>query len=152
MESSSIHILVIDDDDDLIDLMRRSLTNIGNFTVHIAMDGVSGLEQFYAVRPRCAIIDVKMPGLNGFQLVRTLRGDPETAGTPLIILTALATERDRLEGLISGADFYLTKPITPQDLAAAVHTAITRTEQDRLASQIALTEVTLPDEGGKHHG
>lgn len=141
-------VLVVDDDDDLIDLMRRSLTRIGNFIVHTAGDGADGLRQYYAHHPHCMIIDVRMPKLDGYQLVKVLRGDPDSALTPLILLTAMATDRDQFAGLASGADLYLIKPVTPQALAEAVHTAIARSEAEREAAQEELLNVASPGEDG----
>lgn len=141
-------VLVVDDDDDLIDLMRRSLTRIGNFTVYTAGDGATGLRQYYAHRPHCMVIDVRMPKLDGYQLVKVLRGDPDSATTPLILLTAMATDRDQFAGMASGADLYLIKPVTPQVLAEAVHTAIARSEAEREADQAMLLEMAAPEESG----
>src|SRR5262245_33832180 len=92
MRPRAYSVLVVDDDEDLIDLMQRSLTRMGHFTVHIATDGSTGLAQYYAHRPDCMIIDIRMPGLDGYQLVKALRGDPDSASTPLILLTALVTD------------------------------------------------------------
>ncbi len=147
MSSPVYRVLVVEDDEDLIDLLARSLTNIGHFTVTVATDGAAGLEQYYVDRPDCMVIDVVMPQVNGTQLVRALRGDPETANVPIVMLTALATERAQFIGMASGADSYLTKPITPQALALAVHEAIARSEADRVASQLALADGTLEEMG-----
>src|SRR5215475_9336046 len=99
-------VLVVDDDPDLLQLLTDGLELLGNFTVVSATDGMQGLERFFEVRPDCMIIDVKMPGLDGYQLVRALRGDPESAATPLIILTAMAQDQNRMAGLVSGVDQY----------------------------------------------
>ena len=146
--STAYSVLVVDDDDDLIDLMRRSLTRMGNFTVYTAGDGADGLKQYYAYRPHCMVIDVRMPKLDGHQLVKVLRGDPDSAATPLILLTALATDRDQFAGMASGADLYLIKPVTPQVLAEAVHTAIARSEAEREAAQAELLSLAPPEERG----
>jgi DNA-binding response OmpR family regulator len=147
MESRVYSVLIVDDDEDLIDLLQRSLTRIGHFTVHVATDGPSGLAQYYAHHPDCVIIDIRMPKLDGYQLVRALRGDPDSAGTPLILLTAMATDRDKFDGLASGADLYLIKPVTPQALAEAVRAVIARTDAEREADQEALLEGDPPEEG-----
>ncbi len=124
-------VLIVEDNVELLDILSRALRRIGHFNVVGASDGVTGLEQYYVVHPNCMVIDVKMPGLDGYQLVRALRGDPTTAATPLIILTAMTQDKERFAGLAAGADLYLLKPITPQDLAAAIHRAILISEQER---------------------
>lgn len=124
-------VLIVEDNVDLLDLLVRSLSHIGRFTVVGASDGIAGLEQFMTIRPDCVVIDVKMPGLNGIQLVRAIRGDPETASTPLIILTALAQDVDQFAGHAAGTDLYLLKPVTPQDLAVAIKHVIQLGEDER---------------------
>lgn len=125
-------ILIVDDNPDLLRALTISLEALGNFTVFGASDGADGLEQFYTVRPDCMVIDIKMPGLDGYQLVKAMRGDPETWETPLVILTALAQDRDRLAGMASGADVYMVKPVKPQDLAAAIRKAIATSAAQRV--------------------
>jgi CheY-like chemotaxis protein len=117
-------VLIIDDNRDLLDLITQSLTLLGDYTVATADNGADGLALAVDMRPDCAVIDVKMPGLDGYQLVRALRGDPETAAMPLVILTALTREHYRFAGLLAGADRYLTKPITPPQLVQAIQEAI----------------------------
>src|SRR6185437_1900109 len=96
-------ILVVDDNPDLLFLVAESLREFSDFEVVTASDGVAGLHRYYETRPACVIIDVKMPGLDGYQLVRALRGDPETKATPLIILSALIQRHEQLAGLLAGA-------------------------------------------------
>ena len=124
-------VLIVDDNPVLLDFMQDTLQELGNFTVATAKNGIDGLEQFYQTRPDCVVIDVKMPGLNGYQLVRALRGDPETAQTPLILLTALAQDIEQLAGLAAGADQYLRKPIEPEDLVQAIYRAIRLSSEER---------------------
>lgn len=139
-------VLIVEDNPDLLDLLLLALPRLGPFRVVGVSDGIAGLEQFYALRPQCVVIDVKMPGLDGYQLVRALRGDPETAATPLIILTALAQQKEQFAGLAAGADLYLVKPVTPQDLVAAIRQVIALSEADRLQRlQTLLDTEELPD-------
>jgi len=138
-------VLIVEDNPDLLELMVMALPRLGRFRVVGVSDGVSGLEQFYALRPQCVVIDIKMPGLDGYQLVRALRGDQETAATPLIILTAMAQQKDQFAGLAAGADLYLIKPVTPQKLVTAIHQVLTLNQMDRLQRFQALLEQEPPE-------
>ncbi len=142
-------VLLVEDNPDLLDLLLLALPRVGPFKVVGVSDGISGLEMFYELRPQCVVIDIKMPGLDGYQLVRALRGDQETAATPLIILTALAQEKEQFAGLAAGADLYLVKPVTPQKLAAAIRQVIALNETDRLQRLQALLEQEPPQ--SEHH-
>ncbi len=138
-------ILIVEDNPDLLELMLLALPRMGPFRVVGVSDGVSGLEQVYALRPQCVVIDIKMPELDGYQLVRALRGDRDTAAIPLIILTALAQQKEQFAGLAAGADLYLLKPIKPQELVAAIRRVIALSAADRQARLQALLERELPD-------
>ena len=141
-----VTVLIVDDNRDLLDLISQSLTLLGSYTVLTAADGVAGLELALARRPDCVVIDIKMPGLDGFQLVRALRGDPATAAIPLVMLTALPQDKYRLGGLMAGADQHLTKPIKPADLVAAIQAAISLSATDRARRMEALArEVSSQD-------
>ena len=124
-------VLVVDDNLHLREFLSDALSELGDFKVVTARDGVEALELYYELRPDCLIIDVKMPGLNGFQLVRALRGDPETLSTPLILLTALARDVDEFTGLAAGADRYLRKPVDPFELVQAVYSVIQLSSEER---------------------
>ncbi|HEV7129666.1 MAG TPA: response regulator [Ktedonobacterales bacterium] len=117
-------VLIVDDNPELLTLITESLTLLGDYTVLTAEDGALGLERAVELRPDCLVIDIKMPGLDGYQLVRAVRGDPATASIPLVMLTALPQEKYRLAGLLVGADQHLTKPTKPADLVAAIQAAI----------------------------
>lgn len=133
-------VLVVDDDLELLQLLTDGLELLGHFSVVQATNGDEGLEQFFEVRPDCMIIDVKMPGLDGYQLVRALRGDAESASIPLILLTALAQEKNQFAGLALGADQYLIKPVSPSELVAAVQRAVTISAQERSERMLSLLE------------
>lgn len=138
-------ILLVDDHAELLEFMTDALHELGNFDVVTALNGAQGLERYYEVRPDCMVIDIRMPGLDGYQLVRALRGDPETAQTPMVILTAMAQDVNRVASLAAGADQYLIKPVDPVDLVAAVHRAIQRSGEERLHALRTLLD-ELPQE------
>ncbi|MBA3827234.1 MAG: response regulator [Ktedonobacterales bacterium] len=98
--------------------------------------------------PDCIVVDVRMPGLDGYQVVRALRGDPTTADIPLIILTALIQDREHFRGLASGADEFLVKPIMPSQLIPIIHQVIRRSQADRQKALRALAEQEPPSDGG----
>lgn len=138
--SKSFTVLIVDDNRELLDLITESLTLLGDYTVLTADNGADGLARAVEMRPDCMVIDIKMPGLDGYQLVRALRGDPATAALPLVILTALTQDHYRFAGLLAGADQYLTKPITPPDLVAAIQGAIRLSEAERARRMDALLD------------
>jgi CheY-like chemotaxis protein len=121
-------VLLVDDNQDLLDLYIDAIPYMseGELAVLTADNGATGLELLSANIDRlsCAVIDVRMPELDGYQMVRAIRGDPATAHVPLVILTAMAQEKDRFQGMASGADRYLTKPVAPMELIAAIQEAI----------------------------
>jgi CheY-like chemotaxis protein len=131
MSEVQLTVLVIDDNPDLLKVYTLGLPLVGPFKVVTAADGAAGLEAYYATRPDCVVIDVKMPELDGYQVTRALRGDPETEHTPLIILTAMNQDWDRFQGLASGIDSYLVKPVKPSELAVAVREACALSQAER---------------------
>ena len=133
-------LLLVDDNLDLLVSIRFALEKLGGFRVETAADGVEGLQRTIDLHPACIIIDVKMPGLDGYQLVRALRGDPETMDIPLVMLTAMAQDRDRYQGLASGADQYITKPIDPVALVATIRRALELTEAERVRQMKKLSD------------
>ena len=124
-------VLVVDDDPALLAAVSRGLELSGGYAVITAPDGTRGLGRFMVERPDCAVVDIRMPGLNGYQFVRALRGDPETAQTPLVILSALVQDHEQLAGLLTGADAYLIKPVTIAHLVQAIERAVNLTAEER---------------------
>jgi DNA-binding response OmpR family regulator len=126
-------VLLVDDDPALLAAITDGLQVIGGYEVFAARDGAAGLECFFAVQPDCVIVDVRMPGLNGYQFVRALRGDPDSAQTPILVLSALVQDHEQLAGLLTGADAYLTKPVKIVELVRTIDRAVhvTAAERDR---------------------
>lgn len=138
-------ILLVDDDRDLLPSMVMLLEELSDFQIVTAENGVEGLEHVIADQPDCVVIDVRMPELNGYQLVQALRGDPATVHIPLIILSALVQERDQWVGLAVGVDRYLTKPVSGDDLISAITEVTQRSQQDRLRNMQALAQQDIQD-------
>ncbi|HVU67927.1 MAG TPA: response regulator [Ktedonobacteraceae bacterium] len=124
-------VLVIDDNPTIVELIKYAVNLQGAYEVSVAYDGVQGLERIGLEQPDCVIIDVKMPRMDGYQLVRCLRGDTRTADIPLIILSALARAEDQMTGMLSGVDEYLTKPFKPSALNAAIERVMSLTPLER---------------------
>ncbi len=118
-------ILAIDDEKDLIELIRYNLEKEG-FHVKGAFDGESGLAMATQYLPDVVLVDLMLPGMDGLEVCRRLRGDSRTAGIPLIMLTAKTSESDRVVGLELGADDYVTKPFSPRELTARVKALLRR--------------------------
>jgi len=112
-------ILVVEDDPDQLELIRLSLKTAG-FAIGTAANGIDALLKTRSVTPDLIVLDLMLPGLNGFDICETLRLDPATAGVPIIMLTGLSGQMNRIAGMESGASDYLLKPFNPQELVAKV--------------------------------
>jgi CheY-like chemotaxis protein len=133
-------VLIIDDNPAIVDVIRRIIKLDGKYEPIVAYDGVAGLEAFEAEHPVCVIVDAKMPNMDGYQFLRCLRGDLNTAATALVMLTALVRPNERETGLLSGADEYLTKPFRANDLLSAIERAQKVSPEERLAKIQAMLE------------
>ena len=118
-------VLVADDDEDILQLVSFRLERAG-YTVVTAADGQQALAAARQHQPDLAVLDVMMPGLNGYEVTRQLRADPATAAIPVILLTARVQEADVSRGFEAGADDYLRKPFSPQELRSRVQAILAR--------------------------
>ncbi|HEX4123591.1 MAG TPA: response regulator transcription factor [Tepidisphaeraceae bacterium] len=128
-------ILVIDDEKDLIELVRYNLEKEG-YDIIAAGDGPSGMEVIRKHRPDLVVLDLMMPGMDGLAVCQQLRSDARVGRVPIIMLTAKATEADRIVGLELGADDYITKPFSPREVVARVKAVLRRS-----SSQASIPEV-----------
>jgi two-component system response regulator CpxR len=132
-----VRLLVIDDDRELTTLLSEYLTEKG-FTVEVANDGVSGLKQATASRYEMVLLDVMMPGMDGFSVLGELR---RINDTPVVMLTARGEPDDRIQGLRTGADDYLPKPFNPEELVARIQAVLRRTTGNMAREKTAPVEV-----------
>ena len=123
----SPRVLVVDDEAPIRLLCRVNL-EAEEMTVLEAADGISGLEMARTERPDVILLDVMMPGLDGWRVAEQLLDDPDTRGIPIVFLTARAELRDRARGLDLGGLDYVTKPFNPVELAALIRDVIARVE------------------------
>ncbi len=112
-------IMVVEDDPNILRQIEFNLRSHG-YTVVTAISGVDALRQMLLKRPSLLITDIMMPEMDGYELVAALRRDQLLGDLPVIMLTALTSEDDMLEGYTSGTDLYLTKPFDPAELIAFV--------------------------------
>jgi two-component system KDP operon response regulator KdpE len=117
-------ILVVDDDPRLLRLVRVNLEKAG-FAVTTASSGAAALEEFDLETPDATVLDVSMPGMDGFALTQRIR---EVSNVPIIMLTAMGEQTQKLRGLELGADDYVTKPFDPAELVARVRAILRRSQ------------------------
>jgi DNA-binding response OmpR family regulator len=127
MEDQAGRVLVVDDDETVRDVVRRYL-EVAGFTVDVAGDGAAGLTLFAEREPDLVVLDVMMPGINGLEVCRRLR---QVSQVPIVMLTALGEEENRIAGLQLGADDYVTKPFSPKELALRVASVLRRARMPR---------------------
>ena len=122
MQDDTSHLLVIDDDTRLRDLLQRYLSEQG-FRVTTATDTTDARAKLRSLAFDLLIVDIMMPGESGLSLTRTLRAESQV---PILLLTAMSKAGDRIEGLSSGADDYLSKPFEPQELVLRINAILRR--------------------------
>ena len=118
-------VLVVEDEADVADLLRYNLTRAG-FLVIISGEGDKGLALAREKRPDIIVLDLMLPGLTGHEVCRALKGDPNTASIPIVMLTAKGEPHERVKGLELGADDYVTKPFSPRELVLRVQALLRR--------------------------
>ena len=117
-------VLIVEDDRNIADLLRLYLEKEG-YTVVIAPDGMRGVEQFRTVHPSLVLLDVMLPGLDGWGVCRAIRAESQT---PIIMLTAKSETEDKVNGLKQGADDYITKPFEMKEVLARIEAVLRRSD------------------------
>lgn len=126
-------ILVVDDEADILALVTYHLAKSG-YRVSTATTGPDALRAAREERPALIVLDLMLPGMSGFDVLEQLRGDAATGGIAVLMLTARREEPDRIRGLSIGADDYLTKPFSPQELVLRVGAILRRTAAGAVAA------------------
>ena len=141
LDQAGGRVLVVEDDVDIADVLRRSLRNEG-YEVKTSADGAEALDVAAGFVPDLVVLDLGLPGMDGVEVCRRLRSDGDV---PILMLTARAETEDRVTGLDSGADDYLTKPFERQELLARIR-ALLRRRPPRGSASLEVGDLTLnPD-------
>ena len=140
-------LLVVDDEPNILELLGASLRYAG-FEVHTAANGTDALIRARECRPDLLVLDVMMPGLDGFGVVRRLRS--EGINTPVLFLTARDATEDKVTGLTVGGDDYVTKPFSLEEILARIRAVLRRTTlasgAGRAAPQLTFADIELDDD------
>jgi two-component system alkaline phosphatase synthesis response regulator PhoP len=120
-------ILVVDDDRDIVRLVRSYLEKAG-YSILTAYDGETALKLLRSEKPQLLILDLMLPDRDGWDVAQMVRGDKQLAATPIIMLTARVEDNDKIVGLEIGADDYITKPFNPREVVARVRALLRRTQ------------------------
>jgi len=135
-------ILVVDDEPDVIELLEFNLRGAG-FDVISAEDGATALKKARESAPALVILDLMLPEVDGIEVCKILRRHPATAAIPIIMLTAKASEIDRVLGLELGADDYVTKPFSPRELVLRVKGLLRRGTVEKKEESIRVGELAI---------
>jgi DNA-binding response OmpR family regulator len=131
-------VMVIEDEKEIRDLIRYNLERAG-YRVNVFADGEEGLQRLFASRPDALVLDLMLPGRNGLEILREVRGEAMTNDLPVVVLTARGAEMDKLLGFEHGADDYMTKPFSPRELVARLQALLRRAHPARSSSGVEVS-------------
>jgi DNA-binding response OmpR family regulator len=140
--TSSPRVLVVEDDEDIAQLLVHTLRKAG-FVVEALLSGSGAVARVRQAPPAVLLLDLMLPGMDGLEICRALRADARTAAVPIIIITARADESDRISGLELGADDYVTKPFSPNEVVARVRALLRRAHQAQVGPLLRYGGVTM---------
>ncbi len=141
-------ILVVEDEGDILELVKYNLEQAG-FRVIVARDGLQALDLLREQTPDLVVLDLLLPNLDGREVCRRIRRSPQTNNIPVLILSALGEETDRVVGFEIGADDYLTKPFSPRELVLRVKAIMRRGRRDSQQQEV-LRVGDLAIDPGRH--
>lgn len=142
-------VLVVDDEPDIVALCAYHLAKAG-YRVATAASGSDALEQARAQRPALVVLDLMLPGISGYDVLQQIRADDALKQIPVLMLTARREEADRIQGLTLGADDYLTKPFSPQELVLRVGAILRRVGSSGASGQDVLKIGPIRVDRGEH--
>ena len=138
-------VLIVEDEEAIVTLLDYNLRSAGYDTV-VARDGEEAVDLALTTEPNAILLDWMLPLRSGLEVCRHLRRYPETSDVPIIMLTARGEEQDKLRGLDMGADDYLTKPFSPQELLARLRAVLRRSQPARLKEILVFADIQM-DQG-----
>jgi two-component system, OmpR family, alkaline phosphatase synthesis response regulator PhoP len=135
-------ILVVDDEEHIIELIKFNLENNG-YKIVTADNGIDALKIAKDARPQLVLLDLMLPGMDGYDVCKEIRKDINTSSTPIIMITAKGEEFDKVLGLELGADDYLTKPFSVRELLARVKAVLRRTSVQQVDKSYKFGNITI---------
>ena len=135
-------LLLIEDDPAITELIRYNVEKVG-FRLEAVEDGEDGLMLAETTSPDLVLLDWMLPNLSGIEICRRLRSNPETQNIPIIMLTARGEETDRVRGLDTGADDYVTKPFSPKELISRIKAVLRRLRPALADKALSFADITL---------
>jgi len=143
------HILVVEDEEDILELIRYNLAKEG-YNVTTTTTGEEAIKLAESATPDLILLDLMLPGADGFEICRRLGNNPETQQIPIVMLTAKGEEADIVTGLELGADDYITKPFSPKVLIARIRAILRRIRMEPIEEEAPLTIHDLVIHPGRH--
>ena len=135
-------ILLVEDEPAIQELLAFNVKQCGYSAIQ-AIDAATALEQVNRELPDLILLDWMLPGIGGIELAKRWRADPRTRNIPIIMLTARTDERDKITGLESGADDYITKPFSPRELMARIRAVLRRRAPEMSEETVSMSGLSL---------
>lgn len=139
-------ILIVEDEPDVIEMLKRQLDRAGSYHTITAPDGSSGIKKAREEAPALIVLDLMLPAMSGLEVCRVLKSDGMTRAIPIIMLTAKAEEVDRIVGLEFGADDYVTKPFSPRELVLRIGAILRRISAPSIEKKLAAAGIVIDTE------
>ena len=139
-------ILIVDDEQQLAETVKEFLEGTGEYDVHIETDGIKAMSDIQEFKPDLVLLDVMLPGMNGFEICKSLQENKKFSSIPVIILSARGDEPDKVAGLDIGADDYMVKPFSMSELRSRVRAILRRKETEDKPEKIKAGDIIIDTE------